>query len=289
MQAIQIAARMVAGHGDEVLVPVPAWPNITAAIAINGGVPVGVPLRFGNDGWRLDLDQLFDAATERTHGIFINSPSNPTGWTATREELEAILDFARERGLFIIADEVYHRFYFAGDRASSFHDVATPEDRIIHVNTFSKNWSMTGWRIGWLSTTPALGQTIENLVQYSTSGVATFMQRAAIVALDERDAFLAMQVARVRRSREIVSAGLAATGRARVHAPDGAFYLFFGVDGEDDTRALAKRIVDEANVGLAPGAAFGPAGEGFLRLCFAARPELVQEATDRLAGWLRRG
>ena len=188
MQAIQIAARMVAGHGDEVLVPTPAWPNITAAIAINGATPVEVPLSFGNAGWTLDLDRLFAAATERTKGIFINSPSNPTGWTATRDELRAILDFARARGLFIIADEVYHRFYYAGARSPSFHDVAEPEDRILYVNTFSKNWAMTGWRIGWLSTSPALGQTIENLVQYSTSGVATFMQRAATVALDEGDA-----------------------------------------------------------------------------------------------------
>ena len=288
MQAIQIAARMVAGQGDEVLVPVPSWPNITAAIAINGGVPVGVPLRFGNDGWRLDLDRFFDAATERTRAIFLNSPANPTGWTATRDELQAILDFARARGLFIIADEVYHRFYFDAPRAPSFHDVATPEDRVIHVNTFSKNWAMTGWRIGWLSTSPALGQTIENLIQYSTSGVAAFMQRAAVTALDEGDGFLAMQVERVRRSREIVAGGLAATGRARVHAPDGAFYLFFGIDGEEDTRALAKRLVDEANVGLAPGSAFGPAGEGYMRLCFAARPEIVEEATGRLVAWLGR-
>jgi len=288
MQAIQIAARMVAGEGDEVLVPVPSWPNITAAIAINGGVPVGVPLRFGNDGWRLDLDRFFEAATARTRAIFINSPGNPTGWTASREELAAILDFARARGLFIIADEVYHRFYFDGARAPSFHDVAGPDDRVIHVNTFSKNWAMTGWRIGWIETTPALGQTIENLVQYSTSGVAAFMQRGAVAALDEGDAFLAMQVERVGRNRAIVSGGLAATGRARVHAPDGAFYLFFGVEGEDDTGALAKRIIDEANVGLAPGSAFGPAGEGYMRLCFAAQPAIVEEATDRLAGWLRR-
>ncbi len=289
MQAIQIAARMVAGSGDEVLVPVPSWPNITAAIAINGAVPVGVPLRFGNDGWRLDLDRLFDSATARTRAIFINSPANPTGWTASREELQAILDFARARGLFIVADEVYHRFFYAGDRAPSFHDVATADDRVIHVNTFSKNWAMTGWRIGWISTSPALGQTIENLVQYSTSGVATFMQRAAVAALEEGDDFIALQVGRARESRDVAAAGLAATGRARVHAPEGAFYLFFAVDGEGDTRALAKRIVDEANVGLAPGSAFGPAGEGYMRLCFLSRPDVVREATDRLAGWLRRG
>jgi aspartate/methionine/tyrosine aminotransferase len=289
MQAIQIAARMVAGGGDEVLVPTPAWPNITAAIAINGATPVDVPLSFGNAGWTLDLDRLFAAATERTKGIFINSPSNPTGWTATRDELQAILDFARARGLFIIADEVYHRFYYAGARSPSFHDVADPEDRILYVNTFSKNWAMTGWRIGWLSTSPALGQTIENLVQYSTSGVATFMQRAATVALDEGDPFLKLQVDRARTGRDIVCAGLATTGRARFAEPGGAFYLFFAVDGEDDTRALALRLVDEANIGLAPGTAFGAAGHGFMRLCFASSAERIEEATDRLVGWLRRG
>ncbi len=289
MQAIQIAARMVAGPGDEVLVPTPAWPNITAAIAINGAAPVEVPLSFGNDGWTLDLDRLFAAATGRTKGIFINSPSNPTGWTATADELRAILAFARTRGLFIIADEVYHRFYYAGARAPSFHDVAEPEDRILYVNTFSKNWAMTGWRIGWLSTSPALGQTIENLVQYSTSGVATFMQRAATVALDEGDPFLNLQVDRARTGRDIVCAGLARSGRARVSEPAGAFYLFFAVDGEDDTRALALRLVDEANIGLAPGTAFGTAGNGFMRLCFASRPERIEEATGRLVAWLRKG
>jgi aspartate/methionine/tyrosine aminotransferase len=289
MQAIQIAARMVAGSGDEVLVPTPAWPNITAAVAINGATPVEVPLAFGNAGWTLDLDRLFAAATERTKGIFINSPSNPTGWTATRDELRAILDFARARGLFIIADEVYHRFYYAGARSPSFHDVAEPEDRILYVNTFSKNWAMTGWRIGWLSTSPALGQTIENLVQYSTSGVATFMQRAATVALDEGDPFLNLQVDRARTGRNIVCAGLAQSGRARFSEPAGAFYLFFAVDGEDDTRALALRLVDEANIGLAPGTAFGAAGHGFMRLCFASSAERIAEATDRLVAWLRRG
>ena len=288
MQAIQIAARMVAGTGDEVLVPSPSWPNITAAVGISGAQPVEVPLRFGNAGWTVDLDRLFDAANERTKAIFINSPANPTGWTATLDDLRAIVDFARQRGLFIIADEVYHRFYYAGARAPSFHDVAEPQDRILYVNTFSKNWAMTGWRIGWLSTSPALGQTIENLIQYSTSGVATFMQRAATVALEEGEDFVRMQVERARQGRDILCAGLAGTGRVRFAEPSGAFYLFFGVDGEDDTRALAMRLVDEANIGLAPGTAFGAGGASFMRACFASSPERMQEATDRLVAWLRK-
>ncbi len=288
MQAIQIATRMAGGTGDEIVVPTPSWPNIVAAIGISGATPVPVAMRFGNDGWRLDLDEMFAAVGPKTKAIFLNSPCNPTGWTATTEELAAILAFARKRGLWIVADEVYHRFYYEADRAPSFYDVIEPEDRVMFVNTFSKNWAMTGWRVGWLSLPPELGQVVENLVQYSTSGVAAFMQRAAVVALDEGDDFIRLQVDRAREGRDIICDGLASTGRARFAVPKGAFYLFFAVEGEDDTRKLAFRLVDEANVGIAPGAAFGDAGHGFMRLCFARSADQMRAATDRLVQWLNR-
>jgi aspartate/methionine/tyrosine aminotransferase len=147
---------------------------------------------------------------------------------------------------------------------------------------------MTGWRIGWVSAPPQLGQVIENLIQYSTSGVAAFMQRAATVALDQGDEFIALQLERARRSREIVCSGLASTGRVRFAEPAGAFYVFFAVDGEPDTEKLGLRLVDEANLGIAPGDAFGDAGRGFLRLCFLRSPEQMEEATRRLVNWLRR-
>lgn len=285
MQAIQIACRMVAGTGDEVLVPTPAWPNITAAVGITGARPVEVAMTLGNAGWTLDLDRLFDAATENTRAIFLNSPSNPAGWTARPDELTAILEFAHKRGLWIVADEVYHRFYYAGDRAPSFYDVADRDDRVIFVNTFSKNWAMTGWRIGWISAPPALGPTIENLVQYSTSGVAAFMQRAATAALDDGEDFVALQIERARAGRRIAVDGLRAAGRFRFAEPDGAFYLFFSVDGETDTDKLGLRLVDEANVGVAPGGSFGQAGRGFARLCFLRDPDQVREGVARLAAW----
>jgi len=288
MMAIQTAVRMVAGDGDEVIVPTPTWPNITAAVGVAGATPAPLPMRLGNDGWKLDLDALFDAAGPRTRALFLNSPCNPTGWTASRDDLAAILAFARKRGLWIISDEVYHRFYYAADRAPSFYDVADPDDRILYVNTFSKNWAMTGWRIGWISAPPSLGQVVENLVQYSTSGVAAFIQRAATVALDEGDDFIKLQVERARRGREIVCQGLAATGRVRFAEPAGAFYLFFSIEGETDTRGLALRLVDEANLGLAPGNAFGEGGRGFIRLCFLRGPEQMAEATRRLVDWLKR-
>jgi aspartate/methionine/tyrosine aminotransferase len=288
MGAIQIAVRMIAGTGDEVVVPTPAWPNITAAVGVGGATPRTVPMRFGNAGWTLDLDELFAAVGPRTKAIFLNSPCNPTGWTATREELAAILDFARRRGLWIIADEVYHRFSYGAPRSPSFYDIAADDDRIFFVNTMSKNWAMTGWRVGWLSAPPALGQVIENLVQYSSSGVAAFLQRGAAAALDEGEGFIAHQVERARKGREIVCGGLGATGRVRFAEPAGAFYLFFSVDGEDDTRRLALRLVDEAGVGLAPGAAFDEAGARFLRLCFLRSADQLEEATSRLVRWLER-
>jgi aspartate/methionine/tyrosine aminotransferase len=286
MQAIQIAVACVAGLGDEVVIPTPAWPNMAAALDVAGATPVCVPLNLDDNHWSLDLDDLFVAVGPATRAIFINSPANPTGWTATEDELRAILGFARERGLWIIADEVYSRFVYDRARAPSFYDVMDETDRILFVNTFSKNWAMTGWRIGWISAPPEIGQVIENLIQYSTSGVAAFMQRAAVAALQDGEDFVAGQVARAGESRRIICEALAGSNRVRFAPPDGAFYLLFSVDGETDTRQLAKRLVDEAGIVIAPGTAFGPGAEPFMRICFARKPEDMEEAARRLSGWL---
>jgi aspartate/methionine/tyrosine aminotransferase len=289
MQAIQIALAMTAGVGDEVLIPTPTWPNAAATAGIIGAMPVEVPMTFNNAGWTLDLDRLAGAAGARTRALFVVSPSNPTGWTATRAELAALLALARRHGLWIIADETYARFWYGdGERAPSFIDVMEPDDRVLFVNTFSKNWAMTGWRIGWITANPALGQVIENMIQYATSGVAQFMQRAAVAALDRGESFVAHQIARARRGRDIACQALAAVGRCRFAVPQGAFYLFFAVEGETDTRRLALRLIDEARVGLAPGSAFGSSGRGFLRLCFARNAEQLETAMQRLVTGLTR-
>ncbi|MCC6776000.1 MAG: pyridoxal phosphate-dependent aminotransferase [Hyphomicrobiales bacterium] len=283
MQSIQIALAMTAGNGDEVIIPTPCWPNAAGAAGVAGAHPVCVPMALGNRGWALDLERVAAAVTPRTRALVVVSPSNPTGWTATRDELAALLALARRHGLWIIADEIYARFWYGeGARAPSFHDVMEREDRILFVNTFSKNWAMTGWRMGWIAAHPALGQVIENLIQYSTSGVAQFMQRAGVVAIEQGEAFIARQVARARASRDAVCEVLAASGRCRFAVPIGAFYLFFAVDGEADTRALAFRLIDEVSVGLAPGTAFGPGGESFLRLCFARDPAIMTDAARRI-------
>jgi aspartate/methionine/tyrosine aminotransferase len=283
MQAIQIALAMTAGEGDEVVIPTPAWPNAAAAAGIAGARAVSVPMTFGNQGWTLDLERLAAAVTARTRALVVVSPSNPTGWTASRDDLVALLAMARRHGFWIIADETYARFWYdEGPRAPSFYDVMATDDRVVFVNTFSKNWAMTGWRMGWIAAHPALGQKIENLIQYSTSGVAQFMQRAGVVAIEQGDDFIARQVARARASRDLVCDVLARSGRCRFAIPSGAFYLLFAVEGETDTRRLAFRLIDEAAVGLAPGTAFGPGGEAFLRLCFARDPEQMATAAERI-------
>jgi aspartate/methionine/tyrosine aminotransferase len=287
MQAIQIVLAMVAGAGDEVVIPTPTWPNAAAAAGIVGARAVEVPMSFGNGGWSLDLDRLNAAITPKTRALFLVSPSNPTGWTATREDLTGLLALARRHGLWIVADETYARFWYgAGERAPSFFDVMDADDRVLFVNTFSKNWAMTGWRVGWIVAHPSLGQVIENMIQYATSGVAQFMQRAAVAAVERGESFVAHQIERARRGREISCRALAATGRVRFAQPEGAFYLFFTVDGEADTRRLAMRLIDEARVGLAPGSAFGVGGERFLRLCFARNAEQLEAAVGRVAAVL---
>ena len=287
MHAIQLAIDAIAGSGDEVIYLSPAWPNFAAAAGVAGAVPVPVTLDQSGNGWSCDVDKIASAITPRTKLLFINTPSNPTGWTADKETLQAILDLARQKGLWIIADEIYSLFHYGHGRAPSFLDVATPEDRILFVNSFSKNWAMTGWRVGWIKTHPALQQVFENLIQYSNSGVAQFMQRGAVAALDEGDDFIAEQVERARAARDLVCGILGATGKARFTVPQGAFYLFFRVDGITDSRKAAFDIVDNANVGLAPGTAFGPGGEAFLRLCFHRRLDQLEEAAHRLAKWMK--
>ncbi|WP_193175476.1 pyridoxal phosphate-dependent aminotransferase [Oricola nitratireducens] len=283
MQAVQLSLQAVAGAGDECIYLAPAWPNFAAALEIAGGKAVPVGLDFHETGWTLDLARLEAAITPRTRALLINTPSNPTGWAATRETLAAILAIARKHGIWIIADEIYALFWYGeGHRAPSFLDVQAPDDRILYVNSFSKNWAMTGWRVGWIKAPPALMPMFENLVQYSTSGVPQFLQRGATAALDSGDDFIATQRARAAEALDMVMSRLQATGRVRVAPPMGAFYLFFAIDGVTDSMATAKRLVDETGVGLAPGSAFGPSGEGFFRLCFNRDLGHIAAAAERL-------
>ena len=289
MQAIQLGLQAVLSPGDEVVYLSPSWPNFAAAAEIAGARAIPAELTYGGGRWQLDLDRVRAAITPKTRLLFVNTPSNPTGWTATQADLEALLALARERGLWIMADEIYARYYYGkAPRAPSFLDVMAPDDRILFVNSFSKNWSMTGWRIGWIVAPPEIGQVLENLVQYSTSGVAQFIQQGAVAALAEGDGFVEGNIAKARRSRDILCEALTATNRVETLKPEGALYSFLRIDGLSDTRAAAIDIVDKTGVGLAPGTAFGPGGASFMRACFLRDPAIIETAADRLQDYIRR-
>lgn len=293
MQAIQLVIQAIAGPGDEVVVPTPAWTNYPAPLRLHGVKPVCVPMQLDEGRWRLDPERLFEACNERTRAIFINTPSNPLGWVAPEEKIRAIRDFACARGLWIVADEVYARFYYGSPRKGrplppSFHEVCGTDEQVIWIDTFSKNWAMTGWRVGWIIAPHALGQVLENLIQYNTSGVAHFFQRACVAAIEQGESFVEQQIARARAGLDLVSGALEAAPGVSFAKPEGAFYLFFRIEGESDTAGLAKRLVDEIAVGFAPGSAFGPGGEDHLRLCFARSADSLAEAMERLGDWLRR-
>ncbi|HVG81432.1 MAG TPA: pyridoxal phosphate-dependent aminotransferase [Methylomirabilota bacterium] len=283
MTGILMLMQAMVNPGDSVAVVTPVWPNVFAAIRIQGGVIREVPLKAEGDRWRLDLDRLFGACDETTKAMFIVSPGNPTGWMMTREEQAAVLAFCRTRNILYIADEVYHRFVYEGRTAApSVLEIMRPDDPVSIVNSFSKSWAMTGWRIGWLISPPKLARALDTLVEYNTSGSQPFLQHACVVAMEEGEPFIAEQVERCERARDLVVQRFAAMPRIRLMRPEAAFYAFFGIEGVDHSLDYAKRLVREARVGLAPGTAFGESGQGWFRLCYAGSIDRLRRGLDRL-------
>jgi aspartate/methionine/tyrosine aminotransferase len=284
MNAIMLTMQALVDAGDNMIVIGPVWPNCVETVHVMGGEARVVPLTSDADGaWRFDLDRVLDACDERTVGVFVNSPGNPTGWMMEADEQRDLLAACRARGLAIVSDEVYVRLAYDRPRAPSFLDVAEPDDRLIVVNSFSKSWSMTGWRLGWLTHPAPLGDMFAKLNEYNLAAPTTFVQHAGVTAVRDGEDFVTATVERYRRNRDLVYQRLAAMPRVRLARPEGAFYAFFAVDGMTDSVAFATRLINEAGVGLAPGRAFGPSGEGRLRLCFAAEAATLSTALDRLA------
>jgi aspartate aminotransferase len=288
MNAIMIAMQCLVDPGDNVVITTPLWPNIAETVHIMGGQARRVPLDdAGDGGWSLDLDRLRVACDGRTRAVFINSPNNPTGWMMPGEQQQELLAFCREQGVWLVADEVYARVVFDRRVAPSFLDRGEPDDPLIVINSFSKAWAMTGWRLGWITHPARLGSVFEKMNEFNIAGPPAFAQHAGVVALREGEPFIADTNARYREGRDLVCARLGAMGRVRAPVPEAAFYAFFAVEGMDDSLGFAKRLVEEAGIGLAPGVAFGPSGEGHLRLCFAASSETLERASDRLEQALR--
>ena len=290
VNALMLAMQALAGTGDEVVAVVPVWPNLTAQPVILGSSVTRVALEVRDGAWCLNLPALLAAITPATQVLLINAPNNPTGWTITRAEQAAILAHCRRTGTWIVADEVYERVYFrdAAACAPSFLDIADADDRLVVAHSFSKSFLMTGWRLGWLVAPPVLMPAIGKLIEFNTSCAPVFIQRAGLAALAGAADFVPGLVHRLQACRDTLLPALSAVPGVTVAVPDGGMYAFFRVEGHDDSLALAKRLVVEAGLGLAPGAAFGDEAEGWLRWCFASRePARLTQGVERLARFLR--
>jgi aspartate/methionine/tyrosine aminotransferase len=286
MSALMLSVEALIDPGDRVVCVTPLWPNLTEIPKILGAEVVRVALSFGAGGWTLDVARLLDALTPGTRAVLINSPNNPTGWTIARAGQAAILEHCRKLGIWIIADDVYERLYYdapaARACAPSFLDLSDPGDRIVSTNSFSKAWLMTGWRLGWMVAPSMLLPDLGKLIEYNTSCSPTFVQRAAVVAINDGEATIAHTLERYRAARDFLVAELNAIPGVSAVAPTGAMYVFFRVAGVTDSLEFCKRLVREVRLGLAPGSAFGPEGEGFVRWCFAAETERLADGVARL-------
>ena len=290
VSGLMLASQALVDAGDEVVVVTPVWPNLVAQPAIMGATVRCVALQPVEGAWTLDMDRLLAAVTPRTKLLVVNAPNNPTGWTLTRAEQQRILDHCRATGTWLLADEVYERLYFeASDNACapSFADLALPDDRLIIAHSFSKSFLMTGWRLGWLVVPAALTEALGKLIEFNTSCASVFTQRAAIAALAHREQITPAIVAHLKACRDTLVPLLAAIPGVQVAMPRGGMYAFFKLEGFDDSLAVARRLVTEAGLGLAPGAAFAPESAGWLRWCFATRDTArLVEGVRRLRAWL---
>ena len=297
VNALMLAVQALVDAGDEVVAVTPVWPNLTAQPLIMGAQLRCVSLKPVAGQWQLDMAELLAAITPKTKLLIVNAPNNPTGWTLSRAEQEALLAHCRKTGSWILADEVYERLYFESTPngcAPSFLDIASPEDRLVVVHSFSKSFLMTGWRLGWLVMPPAMTPHIGKLVEFNTSCAPVFVQRAGLVALQGTADVTPQLVAHLKACRDTLVPLLQAVPGVEVAPPKGGMYAFFRLTDQQrfgDSLETAKRLVAEAGLGLAPGNAFmvnpGPDAQGWLRWCFASRDlARLGQGVERLERWL---
>jgi len=293
VQALHLAIRSVVDPGDEVVILSPAWPNSTSIVALSHGVPIDVPLALKGERYQIDFAALEAALGPRTRLIVLTSPSNPLGWVADVHEQLRLLELCRDRGIWLLADEVYERIFYSGteigDPAPSILRLCDRDDPVHVVQSFSKSYCMTGWRVGWLVTRRDLGPKLAQLNEFFVSHAATFAQVAAQTALAEGEAELQRMVAAFKANRDFCVAALRDIPRVTVPEPGGAFYVFPRVDGLVDSFEFCRRLLVEQKVGLAPGSAFGAGGEGSVRICYAADRSILEAALERLENFLRAG
>ena len=288
MLGVTIAAQMALSNGDHGLIVGPVWPNIDAVFRITGADLSYVRQRLTPDGWRLSAEEIIDAVQPNTKAIFVNSPSNPTGWIMSQDDQRKLMQFARDNQVLIIADEVYHRTVFDGAYAPSFLQVAQENDPLVVVNGFSKAWAMTGWRIGWVVTPLRHEMHWTALSECFNTTTNVFCQLGAVAALEQGEGFVAEQQKQFQHGRTLVDAALGNHELFDYTSPEGAFYAFPRVRGCTDTLDYVERLLEEEDVGLAPGYTFGPDNESYFRICFAQSHDRLQEGLERIVRFTER-
>ena len=290
VNALMLAVQSLIDPGDEVVAVTPVWPNLTAQPLIMGANLRTVSLQPVDGAWTLDLDALLQAITPLTKLLVVNAPNNPTGWTLSQDEQRAILARCRATSTWILADEVYENLYFEPSPqacAPSFLDVADADDRLVVVHSFSKSYLMTGWRLGWLVMPPVMAASMGKLIEFNTSCASVFTQRAGIVALQRAHEVTPRVVQHLKACRDTLIPALRQLPGVQLANPKGGMYAFFQLSGATDSLAIAKQLVQEAGLGLAPGNAFAPEANGWLRWCFASRDlHRLEQGVERLRQWM---
>jgi aspartate/methionine/tyrosine aminotransferase len=291
VQALNVGIRCLLDPGDEAIVLTPAWQNQMSIVEMCNANVRMLALEFSAGRYHVDFDALEAAVTARTKLLIYTSPSNPLGWVASTEEQAKLLEFARRHGLWLLADEVYERLWYAtsgvpGTPVPSILRLATREDAVLVVQSFSKSYCMTGWRVGWLIARKDLAARAAQLNEFIISSAPAFAQRAAESALEWGDDMVRAMVAGYKSNRDFCLNALRRMPGVTVPEPDGAFYLFPRIDGLGDSFDFCRRFLIDSSVGLAPGVAFGEGGEGRVRVCYAAEREILEQAMIRLGAFL---
>ncbi len=288
VQALNLAIRCTINPGDEALILTPNWPNGREIVRLYGATPVEVPYARAGDRFTPDFDALEAALTPRTRLLVYTSPSNPLGWVATVPEQQALLDFARRHGLWLLADEVYERLAYETAVAPSILRLCTRDDAVIAVQSFSKSYCMTGWRLGWFVARRDLVQKATQLNEFIVSHAPTMTQKAGEVALRQGEDEVAALVEQLQERRDFAAAALASISRITLPRPEGAFYLFPQIAGLTDSFDFCMQLLRAERVALAPGSAFGAGGEGSVRLCFASDMSVLEPALERIRRFVER-
>lgn len=292
VQALNVGIRSVLNPGDEVLALTPAWPNGSSNVAMANAIAREIPQPLQGDRYSVDFDALEAAVTSRSRLLIYTSPSNPLGWVATEDEQQHLLEFSRRHGLWLLADEVYDRLYYEGgalgEPVPSILRKAKRDDAVMVVQSFSKTYCMTGWRVGWLIARRDLAFKATQLNEFIISHAASFAQKAAETALAHGEDELVRMLERLKQNRDLCLQALNGMPGVTVPKPDGAFYLFPKIEALSDSFGFCRRLLDECRVGLAPGVAFGAGGEGSVRICYAAEKSILEPAMERLARFLGR-